>query len=230
MRTIQPCPKSLMHLKKSALLGGSRRRLQEFIRHVDWNEEYIRKAELADRMIGGRARTIRLLPKHLDGEDYWFGTAVAGGIVDFGIPVAIPASCMERSAASWGDMVNMTGKVRLLRDGGLDFVAEQVHHAPPALIFVEEMTVTKRTRDHLEPRMIIRPVVLLSLNAPDDPKNLSFAFIERVQVEGDKSRHRGSFIGTCCEAWRSYTDELRPSHPRVCRCSAQLPKAFGEEV
>jgi hypothetical protein len=152
-----------------------------FMLKFDPHEEYVRKAGLAHRMIEeGGLGTIRLLPRRLDGDDYWFGTAVACGIVDLGIPVAIPASCMERSAASWGDMVNMTGKVRLLVDAGLDVVAEQVHHAPPVLVFVEEITVTKTTRDHLEPRMQIRPVVLLSLDTGDDPKDLSFAFVDRI--------------------------------------------------
>jgi hypothetical protein len=176
--------------KLNFLAPLSKRQILERALRFDPHEEYVRKAGLADRMIKeGGLGTIRLLPKQLDGEYCWFGTAAAWGIVDLGIPVAIPASCMERSAASWGDMVNMTGKVRFLSEGGLDFVAEQVHHAPPVMIFVEEMTVTKRTRDLLEPRMMIRPVVLLSLNAVDNTENLSFAFVERVYgVEGDASR------------------------------------------
>jgi hypothetical protein len=170
----------------------------DFALKFDPHDKYERKAGLAHRMIEeGGLGTIRLLPGHLIGDDYWFGTAVACGIVDLGIPVAIPASCMERSEASWGDKVNITGKVRFLTEAGLDVIAGQVLHAPPVLVFVQEMTVTKRPRDDLEPRMQIRPVVLLAPDASDDPTSLSFAFVDRIySAEKDLSPGIGESLSS----------------------------------
>jgi hypothetical protein len=107
---------------------------------------------------GGGIGTIRLRPRKIDGEDCWLATALTGTECHGGIPLAIPNTALRKAGVSWGDQVNLEGRVRFLQDAGLDDIADRVHHARPLIVFVDELKGIVTRRSH-EP-IIITPVAL----------------------------------------------------------------------
>ncbi len=59
----------------------------------------------------------------------------------------------------WGDRVTVEGRVRFLKDAGLDDAASEVHHARPVIVFVDKLSGVT-TKDTLWIRIIISPVAL----------------------------------------------------------------------
>jgi hypothetical protein len=106
----------------------------------------------------GGIGTIRLRPRKIDGEDCWLTTALTGIECHRGVPLAIPDSLLREASVSWGDRVNIQGRVRFLQDAGLDDTAARVHHARPLIVFVEELegVATRRSREPI----VISPVAL----------------------------------------------------------------------
>ncbi|WP_456621985.1 hypothetical protein [Bradyrhizobium sp. P5_C12] len=129
----------------------------------------------------GGIGTIRLRPRRVDNTDSWFATAVKGPQCAGGIPLLIPHAFVESGEIEWGDVVNIVGKVRFLQDAKLDDVAAYVHHASPAIIFVEEIEQSfSKKRDREEQRkysgkyLTITPVALFdwssSSSREDSPR------------------------------------------------------------
>jgi hypothetical protein len=91
--------------KLNFLAPLSKRQILERALRFDPHEEYVRKAGLADRMIKeGGLGTIRLLPKQLDGEYCWFGTAAAWGSSISAFPslsLRLAWSGPQRRGATW---------------------------------------------------------------------------------------------------------------------------------
>jgi hypothetical protein len=106
----------------------------------------------------GGIGTIRLLPKRIDGTDCWFATALTGAECHSGVPLAIPDTVMRQAGVSWGDRVDIQGRVRFLQDAGLLDAASRVHHARPLIVFVDELrgVVSRRAAGPV----IIAPVAL----------------------------------------------------------------------
>jgi hypothetical protein len=107
----------------------------------------------------GGIGTIRLRPRPIDGADCFIASAVTGLQCAGGVPLAVPDALMREAKVSWGDTVDVYGRVRFLQDVGLDDPAASVHHARPLLIVAEEikrLPAKKQSRDPL----IITPVVL----------------------------------------------------------------------
>jgi hypothetical protein len=94
----------------------------------------------------GGVGTIRLRPRRIDEADCWLGTALTGVECHRGIPVLIPDVLLRSSGVSWGEPINIVGRVRFLQDAGLDDIAAHVHHARPIIVFVDRLegVVTKR--------------------------------------------------------------------------------------
>src|SRR2546426_284814 len=67
----------------------------------------------------GGIGTIRLRPRRIDGEDCWLATALTRIECHCGIPLAIPDTVLRKAGVSWGDRVNIVGRVRFLQDAGL---------------------------------------------------------------------------------------------------------------
>jgi len=110
----------------------------------------------------GGMGTIRLLPRRIDDVDCWFATALTGVACHAGIPLAIPHSVLRTGGVEWGDAVDLTGRVRFLRDAGLSDVAASVHGARPLIVFVDKIEAVRR-QDPNDP-IIIHPVVLFESN------------------------------------------------------------------
>lgn len=106
----------------------------------------------------GGVGTIRLRPKHIDGEYCWMATALSNFHCCSGIPLALPYSLLQESGIIWGDFVNLKGRVRFLNDAGLDDIAASVHRVRPLIVFVEEIegALPKRAKEPVE----ITPVSL----------------------------------------------------------------------
>jgi hypothetical protein len=108
----------------------------------------------------GGIGTVRLHPRKLDGERCWLATALTGDACHSGVPLAIPDPVLRSAGVSWGDRVDVLGRVRFLRDAGLDEVAASVHHARPLILFVDELTGVRRSRSR-DP-VVITPVALFT--------------------------------------------------------------------
>jgi hypothetical protein len=106
----------------------------------------------------GGIGTIRLRPKRIDGADCWFATALTGAECHSGIPLAIPDTVLRQAGISWGDHVDILGRVRFLQDAGLHDPASSVHHARPLIVFVDELRGVK-SRQAPGP-VVIAPVAL----------------------------------------------------------------------
>jgi hypothetical protein len=106
----------------------------------------------------GGIGTIRLRPRQIDGEDCWLATALTEIECHAGIPLAIPDTLLRHSNVTWGDRVEILGRVRFLQDAGLDDTASRVHHARPLIVFVDELRglTTPRSREPI----VITPVAL----------------------------------------------------------------------
>lgn len=118
----------------------------------------------------GGIGTIRLRPRRIDGQVCWLATALTGIECHCGIPLAIPETILRNAGVSWGDRVDIKGRVRFLQDAGLDDTAARVHHARPLIVFVDELRgVATRRSD--EP-IIITPVALFqSVSVHSDYSN-----------------------------------------------------------
>jgi hypothetical protein len=106
----------------------------------------------------GGIGTIRLRPKRIDGEDCWLATALTGSKCHCGIPLAVPNGLLRESGVTWGDRVNIRGRVRFLQEAGLDDTAAYVHHARPLIVFVDELEGVTNSSPR-EP-IVISPVAL----------------------------------------------------------------------
>lgn len=120
--------------------------------------EYFSPESKMSLIEGGGIGTIRLRPRRIDGEECWLATALTGTECHGGIPLAIPNTALRKAGVSWGDQVNLEGRVRFLQDAGLDDIADRVHHARPLIVFVDELKGIVTRRSH-EP-IIITPVAL----------------------------------------------------------------------
>src|SRR5262249_32601220 len=67
----------------------------------------------------GGIGTIRLRPRKIDGVDCWLGTAATGLHCHSGVPLAIPDAVRRQSGIEWGDIAEVTGRVRFIHDAGL---------------------------------------------------------------------------------------------------------------
>jgi hypothetical protein len=117
----------------------------------------------------GGIGTIRLRPRRIDNKDCWLATALTGMECHCGIPLAIPHQLLLEAGVSWGDHVNLQGRVRYLQDAGLDDTAAYVHHARPLIVFVEELkgVATRRSRRPI----VITPVALFEEEGPDSRRH-----------------------------------------------------------
>jgi hypothetical protein len=78
----------------------------------------------------------------------------------------IPHTVLHEAGVSWGDRVNLAGRVRFLQDARLDDAADHVHHARPLIVFVDELEGTATLRSGKP--IIISPVALFGAMDPDD--------------------------------------------------------------
>jgi hypothetical protein len=116
----------------------------------------------------GGIGTIRLRPRRIDETDCWFATAVKGTQCAGGIPLLIPNRFLRENAIEWGNTVDIVGTVRYLQDANLDDVAAHVHHASPAIIFVEKIqSHSSRTRSGTP--VTLTPVALFDQSQSDLP-------------------------------------------------------------
>jgi len=124
---------------------------------------------------GGGIGTVRLLPRRIDGDVCWFATALTGVMCHGGIPLAIPDALLCSAGVNWGDRCNLRGRVRFLRDAGLDAAASRVHHARPLIVFVEELEGLAHQRS-AEP-ITITPVALFANRDPDRGAHYKYTFV-----------------------------------------------------
>lgn len=114
----------------------------------------------------GGVGNIRLSPRRIDNTDCWLATAVTGEQCSGGIPLVIPDYFIRTSKIEWGDTVTIYGKVRLLKDAGLNDTSAHVHHSCPIIIFVDKIDNLPKSLA-LKTNLIIAPTVLFG-NAQDE--------------------------------------------------------------
>ncbi len=143
--------------------------------------KYFSPQSKMDLIEEGGIGTIRLRPRRIDDEDCWLATALTGIECHCGIPLAIPDTVLRKASVSWGDRVNIQGRVRFLQDAGLDDTAARVHHARPLIVFVDELEgVATRRSD--EP-IIITPVALFESadsHSRDSYDRAQYTFVQCV--------------------------------------------------
>jgi hypothetical protein len=132
-----------------------------------------------DLVEGGGIGTIRLRPRSIDGEDCWLATALSGAHCHSGIPLAIPHALLRVASVSWGERVNIEGRVRFLQDAGLDQIAAGVQGARPLIVFVDAIKGQKAKRT--EEPIIIAPVALFApaqSHTGSSYDNAQYAFVQ----------------------------------------------------
>lgn len=116
----------------------------------------------------GGIGTIRLRPRRIDNTDCWLATALTGPQCAGGIPLAFPDALLQNGRVDWGDTVSLRGQVRFLHDAGLEATGAAVHHAPPVLVFVEEVKRLPKSKQSNVP-IVITPVVLFNDGESSSP-------------------------------------------------------------
>lgn len=162
----------------------------------------------------GGIGSIRLLPRKIDDDIYWLATALSGLECHQGVPLAISQSVFDGAGVEWGDEVVIDGRVRFLRDAGLNDTASQVHHARPVIVFVDKLTGVK-PRAKLE-KIIISPVALFkSLDEKKDHfERAQYTFVQCAAGNDSELDAAGEWIGKYAEKYSGRVitnfDEQRP--------------------
>jgi hypothetical protein len=162
----------------------------------------------------GGIGSLRLLPRKIDDHVCWLGTALSGTECHQGVPLAIPKTVMDDAGVEWGDRVTVEGRVRFLKDAGLDDAAGEVHHARPVIVFVDKLSGVT-TKDALDP-IIISPVALFEHVDKDKHRydRAQYTFVQCAAGIDDELDAVGEWIGRYAEkhSGRVITnfDEQRP--------------------
>jgi hypothetical protein len=149
--------------------SGIRARYRSYDRQASNDRELGRILNPSGKMAlieQGGVGTVRLRPRRIDNQDCWLATAVKGFHCAGGVPLAVPDALLRDTNVTWGDTVDLIGRVRFLQDVGLGDAAASVHHARPLIILVDEIEAQSAKR-HLADPILISPVVLFEKAGSD---------------------------------------------------------------
>ncbi len=122
--------------------GAAQARLRVEVNKSDGNDalgSYYKPAFKSELIEWGGIGSIRLRPRKIDDEFCWYGTAYTGRFCHMGVPLVIPEKLLRKAGLTWGECVNLTGRVRFLQNVGLEEIGNQLNRTRPLILLVEKI-------------------------------------------------------------------------------------------